>query len=70
MNAKGLRPVGTISDLADRLSNATGVEKLDGFSLSEMLSETFSRHSPDDVERYFNVGGPDTTPPIEAIDTS
>ncbi len=70
VNAKGLRPAGTISDLADRLSNATGVEKLDGFSLSEMFSETFSRHSPDDVERYFNVGGPDTTPPIEAIDTS
>ena len=52
VNAKGLRPTGTISDMADRLSDATGVEKLDGFSLSEMFSETFSRHSPDDVERY------------------
>ena len=70
VDAKGLRPTGTILDMADRLSDATGVEKLDGFSLSEMFSETFSRHSPDDVERYFNVGGPDTTPPIEAIETS
>lgn len=68
--AMGPNASSTLTAIADRLSSATGVEKLDGFSLSEMFSETFSRHSPDDVERYFNVGGPDTTPAIEAVDTS
>lgn len=67
--ARGPQTTDTLTAIADRLSSATGVEKLKGFSLSEMFSETFSRHSPDDVERYFNVGGPDTTPAIEAVNT-
>src|SRR5262249_40462091 len=30
----------------------------------------FARHSDEEVERYFAVGGPDTTPPLEQIDVS
>ncbi len=54
--------------VSDRISSAAGVQKLQGFSLSETFSEVFSRHSDEEVERYFSVGGPDTTPSLEQID--
>lgn len=54
--------------VSDRISSAAGVQKLEGFSLKDTFSEVFSRHSEEEVERYFSVGGPDTTPPLEQID--
>jgi RsiW-degrading membrane proteinase PrsW (M82 family) len=54
--------------MSDRISSVAGVQKLEGFSLRETFSEVFSRHSEDEIERYFSVGGPDTTPPLAAID--
>jgi len=53
-----------------RISSTVGVEKLEGFSLKEMFSEVFAKHTDEEVERYFAVGGPDTTPPIADVDTS
>lgn len=53
--------------VSDRISRAAGVQKLEGFSLRDTFSEVFSRHSDQEVERYFSVGGPDTTPPLEQI---
>lgn len=44
------------------------MQKLEGFSLGDTFSEVFSRHSDEEVERYFSVGGPDTTPSLEQID--
>jgi RsiW-degrading membrane proteinase PrsW (M82 family) len=43
------------------------VQKLQGFSLGDTFSEVFSRHSDEEVERYFSVGGPDTTPPLAQV---
>jgi RsiW-degrading membrane proteinase PrsW (M82 family) len=54
--------------VSDRISSAAGVQKLQGFSLRETFSEVFSRHSDEEIERYFSVGGPDTTPPLDQID--
>ncbi len=54
--------------VSDRISTAAGVQKLQGFSLGETFSEVFSRHSDEEVERYFSVGGPDTTPALTQID--
>ena len=54
--------------VSDRISSAAGVQKLEGFSLRDTFSEVFSRHSDEEVERYFSVGGPDTTPTLEQID--
>ena len=59
---------GLFGRVSDRISTAAGVEKLKGFSLGETFSEVFSRHSDEEVERYFSVGGPDTTPPLAQID--
>ena len=53
-----------------RISTAAGVENLDGFSFREMFSEVFKKHTEDEVERYFAVGGPDTTPSISEVDTA
>jgi protease PrsW len=57
-----------LSRVSDRISSAAGVRKLQGFSLSETFSEVFARHSDEEVERYFTIGGPDTTPPLGQID--
>lgn len=54
--------------VSDRISRAAGVQKLEGFSLKDTFSEVFSRHSDEEVERYFSVGGPDTTPALGQID--
>jgi protease PrsW len=54
--------------VSDRISTAAGVQKLEGFSLRDTFSEVFSRHSDEEVERYFSVGGPDTTPSLDQID--
>lgn len=61
----GQRLFGRVSD---RISRAAGVQKLQGFSLGETFSEVFARHSEEEVERYFAIGGPDTTPPLAQID--
>lgn len=58
-----------IERFSQRISNAAGVEKLEGFSLREMFSEVLSRHSDEEVERYFTVGTPETTPPVQEVDT-
>lgn len=54
--------------VSDRISSAAGVQRLEGFSLGDTFSEVFSRHSYEEIERYFSVGGPDTTPPLTQID--
>ena len=54
--------------VSDRISSAAGVQKLEGFSLRETFSEVFGRHSEEEIERYFSVGGPDTTPALAQID--
>ncbi len=70
----------TSSDLSDvgeiaarvtaKISSAAGVERLEGFSFRGMFSEVFKKHTEDEVERYFAVGGPDTTPSISEVDTT
>jgi protease PrsW len=56
------------SRVSDRISSAAGVQKLEGFSFRETFSEVFSRHPDGEIERYFSVGGPDTTPPLAQIE--
>jgi RsiW-degrading membrane proteinase PrsW (M82 family) len=57
-----------MSRMSDRISRAAGVQRLQGFSFRETFSEVFTRHTDEEVERYFAVGGPDTTPPLAQID--
>jgi protease PrsW len=58
------------SRVSARISHAVGVEKLDGFSLKAMFSKVLSKHSNEEIEQYFGVGGPETTPTIDNIDAS
>ncbi len=56
--------------MTDHLTDLAGLERLEGFKLSEVFSEALKKHSRDEVEEYFTVGAPSTTPPIELVDTS
>lgn len=55
--------------MADHVTDWAGVERLEGFNIGEVFSEALKKHSRDEVEEYFTVGTPSTTPPIESVDT-
>ena len=55
--------------LGARLNQLASVEKLEGFSLSEMFSEAFTRRSPDELDAHFLVGTAKTTPPLDEVPT-
>jgi len=58
-----------IGDLSDRISSVAGVEKLQGFDARDMFSEVLRPRTDDEIEEYFTVGTPSTTPPLEAVST-
>lgn len=58
-----------LEEFQTRLTRIAGTERLEGFSLKAMFSEVFKRRTPEEVEEYFLVGTPRTTPPIEAVET-
>ena len=53
-----------------KMASAIGIEKLKGFSLSDLFSEVFSRHSRTEVENYFTIGTEKSTPDILEVDAS
>lgn len=59
----------TSKKMTDHVTDWAGVERLEGFNLGEVFSEAFKKHSRDEVEEYFTVGTPSTTPSIENVDT-
>lgn len=61
---------GIAEDLQDRMTSAIGIEKLQGFSLSALFSETFSKHASEEVEESFTVGTKSSTPDIMEVDSS
>lgn len=62
--------VSITENIANRVTNLAGIEKLEGFSLMELFSEVFKKHKAGDVEEYFTVGAPSTTPDITQVDTT
>lgn len=60
-------PAGTIHA---KMASAIGIEKLKGFSLSDLFSEVFSKHSRAEVENYFTIGTEKSTPDILDVDAS
>ena len=52
------------------MASAIGIEKLKGFSLSDLFSEVFARHSRTEVENYFTIGTEKSTPDILEVDAS
>ncbi len=57
------------SKVSEKVTQMAGVEQLEGFSLGDVFSEALKKHSTEEVEAYFTVGTPSTTPPIEQVDT-
>jgi protease PrsW len=58
------------SQLSESLTTFAGVEKFDVFRQKDMFSEVFGKHSSDEIEEYFTVGTPSTTPAVSDLDTS
>lgn len=52
--------------LVNRITDTVGLERLEGFSIRTLFSETLRHREPDEMERYLGVGTPDTTPPLTA----
>ena len=53
-----------------KMASVIGIEKLKGFSLSDLFSEVFSKHSRTEVENYFTIGTEKSTPDILDVDAS
>lgn len=69
-NTKKSAPKKDDAGVMNTVLESTGLKHLDGFSLSDLFSETFKRHTDDEMERYFGVGTPLTTPPISQVNAS
>lgn len=52
--------------LVNRITDTVGLERLEGFSIRALFSETLRHRQPEEIERYLGVGTPDTTPPLTA----
>ncbi len=52
--------------IVNRITDTVGLERLEGFSVRALFSETLRHRQPDEMERYLGVGTPDTTPPLTA----
>jgi protease PrsW len=58
-----------LGNLGARLNKLASTEKLEGFSLTSMFSEVFKGRKPGELEDYFIVGTPKTTPPLSEVTT-
>lgn len=54
--------------VADGVSQASGLEKLEGFDVSALFSKVFSKHSPEEIEERLTVGTRETTPRLQDIE--
>jgi len=58
-----------LQSIGDRISNLASTDKLEGFSLRDFFSEVFKKRDASEVDEYFVVGTPRTTPSIEDVPT-
>lgn len=54
---------------AGKVSQASGLEKLEGFSLGTLFSQVFKRHTPEEIEEHFSAGTVATTPLLNQVVT-
>ncbi len=60
-------PAHLVQSLEERLRRLAGTEKLEGFSVAEMFSEVFKKHTPAELDEYFVTGTDRTTPRLEDV---
>jgi len=58
------------SNVAKPFTTLAGLKWVRGFSLRSLFGEVFGRHESGEVEEFFTSGSPNTTPPIEDVDTA
>jgi RsiW-degrading membrane proteinase PrsW (M82 family) len=67
---------GTESDVSftkkvsGHVTDWAGVERLESFKLGDVFSEALKKHSREEIENYFTVGTPSSTPPLDQVETS
>jgi RsiW-degrading membrane proteinase PrsW (M82 family) len=57
-----------LGNLGGKISEVAGVEKIEGFSPAAMFSEIWRKRTDEELESYFAVGTPTTTPPLAEVD--
>ena len=57
------------SKVAGHITDLAGVERIKGFNVRQFSEEVFKKHSSQEIEEYFTVGTPTTTPQIDDVDT-
>ena len=57
-----------LSRVAKKVTDTAGIEKIEHFSIKELLSETFKKRSQEEVEMHCMVGTIATTPSLKTID--
>jgi len=67
MQAQSYSAKKALTTLADKLSDASGLEKLEGFSIQNLFSAVFKKHSPEEVEEHFISGTAKTTPNLSDV---
>lgn len=55
------------SGFAGKVSQASGLEKLEGFSIGALFSEVFKKHTPEEIEEHFIAGTSQTTPLLKEV---
>jgi RsiW-degrading membrane proteinase PrsW (M82 family) len=60
---------GGVMSFADRIADLARVERLEGFSLSELMSATFKKQGAQAIERHFSDGLLETTPKLKDVET-
>ena len=58
------------SGIAGKVSQASGLERLEEFSLGHLFSQVFKRHTPAEIEEHFVAGTATTTPSLTEVDAS
>lgn len=56
-----------LAGFAGRVSQASGLEKLEGFSLGTLFSQVFKKHTPEEIEEHFSAGTVNTTPALKDV---
>jgi RsiW-degrading membrane proteinase PrsW (M82 family) len=55
------------SGFAGKVSQASGLEKLEGFSIGALFSQVFKKHTPEEIEEHFIAGTAQTTPALKDV---
>lgn len=64
-----VQQINLLHSLRTRIQSLASTEELEGFSLKQMFSEVFRKHSVAEIEDYILVGSTKTTPPIDVVQT-